>query len=152
LAAKFFPETNQDLDLCIGMVAVVATGSYSASPKKRKLSISVSSQMDALKTIYKSLGGPEWARQDNWLSDDNDFSEWQGITVVKAMTTTTRTTLHCSNSPKTIYEAAWIIQFWSTRLSSLAPLWNSCGCPERSIDAPCSSRWSCRICFKTVLF
>jgi hypothetical protein len=54
-----------------------------ASPRERKLSISVSPQVDALKTIYKSLGGPEWARQDNWLSDDNDYSEWQGITCSK---------------------------------------------------------------------
>jgi hypothetical protein len=36
--------------------------------------------MDALTTIYKSLGGPEWVRQKNWLSDDHDYSEWQGIT------------------------------------------------------------------------
>jgi hypothetical protein len=50
------------------------------SPTKRKLSLSVSPQMDALKTIYKSLGGPEWARQDNWLSDEHDCCEWQGIT------------------------------------------------------------------------
>jgi hypothetical protein len=39
--------------------------------------------MDALKTIYNSLGGPEWARQENWLSDDHDCCEWQGITCSK---------------------------------------------------------------------
>jgi hypothetical protein len=54
----------------------------SVSPNKRKLSlsVSVSSQVDALKTIYKYLGGPEWTRQNNWLSEDNDYSKWQGIT------------------------------------------------------------------------
>jgi hypothetical protein len=41
---------------------------------------SVSPQVDALKTIYKSLGGPEWTRQDNWLLEDHDCFEWQGIT------------------------------------------------------------------------
>ena len=50
------------------------------SPTKRKLSVSVSPQIDALKTIYKSLGGPEWVRQDNWLSDEHDCCDWQGIT------------------------------------------------------------------------
>ena len=50
------------------------------SPAKRNPSLSVSPQMDALKTIYKSLGGPEWPRQDHWLSDEHDCSEWQGIT------------------------------------------------------------------------
>jgi hypothetical protein len=60
-----------------------ALDASTASPKERKLSISVSPQVDALKTIYKSLGGPEWERQDNWLSDDDDFSEWQGITCSK---------------------------------------------------------------------
>jgi hypothetical protein len=57
------------------------------SPNKRKLSlsvsVSVSPQVDALKTIYKSLGGPEWTRQDNWLSEDHDYSRWQGITCSK---------------------------------------------------------------------
>jgi hypothetical protein len=47
---------------------------------KRKLGVSVSPQLDALKTIYKSLGGPEWTRQEHWLSDDHDCCEWQGIT------------------------------------------------------------------------
>jgi hypothetical protein len=46
-------------------------------------SSSSSSQMDALKTIYKSLGGPEWTRQDNWLSDDHACCDWQGITTCK---------------------------------------------------------------------
>jgi hypothetical protein len=52
----------------------------SGSSGKRKLGASVSPQMDALKTIYKSLGGPEWTRQDNWLSEDHDCFEWQGVT------------------------------------------------------------------------
>jgi hypothetical protein len=57
----------------------------SVSPNKRKLSpgVSVSPQADALKTIYESLGGPDWARQDNWLSEDHDCFEWQGITCSK---------------------------------------------------------------------
>jgi hypothetical protein len=57
--------------------------SLKVSPNKRKLSVSVSPQVDALKTIYNSLGGPEWARQNNWLSEDNDYSKWQGITCSK---------------------------------------------------------------------
>ena len=51
-----------------------------SSTKKRKLSVSQSPQMDALKTIYASLGGPEWTRQDNWLFNDHECCEWQGIT------------------------------------------------------------------------
>lgn len=51
-----------------------------SSTKKRKLSVSRSPQMDALKTIYASLGGPEWTRQDNWLFNDHECCEWQGIT------------------------------------------------------------------------
>jgi hypothetical protein len=56
------------------------------SPNKIKLSlrnVSVSPQVDALKTIYKYLGGTEWTRQDNWLSDDHECFEWQGITCSK---------------------------------------------------------------------
>jgi hypothetical protein len=62
----------------------------SVHPNKRKLSLSasVSTQLDALKTIYKSLGGPEWTRQKNWLSEDNDFSKWQGISCSKATSCT----------------------------------------------------------------
>jgi hypothetical protein len=54
----------------------------SVSPNKRKLSLSasVSPQVDALKTIYQSLGGPEWTCQENWLLEDHDCFEWQGIT------------------------------------------------------------------------
>mmetsp|Transcript_3042 Transcript_3042/g.4095 ORF Transcript_3042/g.4095 Transcript_3042/m.4095 type:complete len:390 (-) Transcript_3042:57-1226(-) len=48
--------------------------------KKRKLSVSQSPQMDALKTIYASLGGPEWTRQNNWLYNDHECCEWQGLT------------------------------------------------------------------------
>jgi hypothetical protein len=57
----------------------------SGPPNKRKLSLSasVSPQADALKIIYESLGGPEWTRQDNWLSEDNDYSKWQGINCSK---------------------------------------------------------------------
>jgi len=50
-----------------------------SSTKKRKLSVSRSPQRDALKTIYASLGGPEWTRQDNWLFNDHECCEWQGI-------------------------------------------------------------------------
>jgi hypothetical protein len=52
-------------------------------PNKRKLSVSVSPQVDALKTIYKYLGGHEWTRQDNWLLEDHECFEWQGITCSK---------------------------------------------------------------------
>jgi hypothetical protein len=57
-------------------------GAVQVFPSKRKLSLSasVSPQVDALKTIYKSLGGPEWTCQDNWLLEDHDCFEWQGIT------------------------------------------------------------------------
>jgi hypothetical protein len=60
--------------------------SVQLSPNKRKLSllsVSVSPQVDALKTIYKHLGGPEWTRQDNWLSEDHECFEWHGITCSK---------------------------------------------------------------------
>jgi hypothetical protein len=64
-------------------------GSVQVSPNKRKLSLSasVSPQADALKTIYMFLGGPDWTRQDNWLSEDNDYSKWQGITCSKGTST-----------------------------------------------------------------
>jgi hypothetical protein len=60
---------------------IVDDVSHDVSPTtKRRLSVSASPQMEALKTIYKFLGGPEWARQDHWLSEDHDCCEWQGIT------------------------------------------------------------------------
>jgi hypothetical protein len=58
----------------------------SPNKSKRKQSSSASSaspQLDALKTIYQCLGGPEWARQNHWLSEDHDYFEWQGITCRK---------------------------------------------------------------------
>ena len=35
-------------------------------------------EFDALKTLYESTGGANWARKDNWLSNA-PFSEWQGV-------------------------------------------------------------------------
>jgi hypothetical protein len=66
-----------------GTMTLDDISSVQVSLNKRKLSVSVSPQLDALKTIYKYLGGPEWARQNNWLSEDNDYSKWQGITCSK---------------------------------------------------------------------
>lgn len=54
-----------------------------SSAKKRKLVSRSSPQMEALKTIYSSLGGPEWTRQECWLSNDHACGEWQGITCTK---------------------------------------------------------------------
>ena len=50
---------------------------------KRKLnntSQSSTTQKDALQTIYKSLNGPNWTRQNNWLFNDHSSCEFQGIT------------------------------------------------------------------------
>ena len=54
----------------------------SVSIKKRRLSNSSTSQsqLDALKTIFKHLGGTDWIRKDNWLLNDQS-EEWQGITM-----------------------------------------------------------------------
>ena len=56
--------------------------SSSVSIKKRRLSNSSTSQsqLDALKTIFKHLGGTDWIRKDNWLLNDQS-EEWQGITM-----------------------------------------------------------------------
>lgn len=60
----------------------------SSATKKRKLSITSlqsppQTQMDALNIIYASLGGPEWTRQNDWLFNDHDSCEWQGVTLIK---------------------------------------------------------------------
>ena len=39
-----------------------------------------SPQVEALETIYHCLGGPDWNRQANWLSENYQFSEWSGVT------------------------------------------------------------------------
>ena len=51
----------------------------SVSSTKRKWPIS-SPQVEALETIYHCLGGPDWSRQENWLSENHRFSEWSGVT------------------------------------------------------------------------
>ena len=40
-------------------------------------------QLTALQTIYASLNGPHWTRQNNWLFNDNPSCEFQGITTFR---------------------------------------------------------------------
>lgn len=57
----------------------ITTLASSVSSTKRKRAVS-SPQLDALETIYFRMGGPEWNRQDNWLSEHYLYSEWSGVT------------------------------------------------------------------------
>jgi hypothetical protein len=40
-------------------------------------------EMDALETIYRCLGGPEWNRRDGWLEEGHSYTEWSGVTTCK---------------------------------------------------------------------
>ena len=94
--------------------------------RKRPRSEAMMSPKQALETLYHSLGGEAWTRKDNWLSQEQDISQWSGVTCNSIHGEVKITALELSqNNLQGTLDDKEVLEAFAALASTLEQLWLS---------------------------